>query len=226
MFIRYLSFIALCIIISSCISTEGEVELKGKTLDDSTNEIVPCRKVVVEAILYYNQHETKAFGVGQFLSDSLGCFTFKLKKVKGAYNYNFHFVGDSCYAPKTKNLGIMEIADNSRYISFYLHKLTKLTIQVTKNNKSSAVSTLYLSWKSDGIEGKSIYQYKVSNFGAAPEFDFKWSNNNVNSKIETRVLADKPTIINWEIRNGNKKQEIIDTIVCKNDITNYVNFIY
>jgi len=223
---KYFILIALCFIIKGCISTEGEVVLKGKTLDDSTNEIVPCRKVVVEAILYYNQDETKTFGVGQFLSDSLGCFTFKLKKVKGAYNYNFHFVGDSCYAPTTKNLGIMDIADNSKYLSFYLHKLTKLTIQVTKNNKSLAESTLYLSWKSDGIEGKSIYQYKVSNFGAAPEFDFKWSSSNVSSKIETRVLADKPTIINWEIRNGQKTQEIIDTIICKRDITNYVNFTY
>ncbi len=226
MFKRYLTFLSLCIIACGCISTEGEVELKGRILDDSTNEIVPYKKVVVEAIFGYNQDETKTIGVGQFLSDSLGCFSFKLKKVKGAYNYNFHFVGDSCYAPTAKNLGIMEIADNSKFISFFLHKLAKLTIQVTKSNKSLPESTLYLSWKSDGIEGKSIYPYKVSNFGSAPEFDFKWSHNNVNSKIETRVLADKPTIICWEIRNGNKKQEIFDTVVCKRDITNYINFTY
>lgn len=226
MFIKYLSFFALCIILSSCIGTEGEIELKGKTIDESTNEVIPFRKIVVEAILFYNQDDKKRISIGQFMSDSLGSFSFKLKKVKNAYNYNFHFVGDSCYAPTVKSLGIMEMADNSKFISFYLLKLTKLTIKVTKSSRTLHESILYLSWKSDGVEGKTLYQYKVSNLGVSPEFDFKWSGSNVNSKIETRVLADKPTIINWEIWNGRKKHEIVDTIDCKRDITNFVNFTY
>jgi len=222
---KYFILFALCFIISGCVSTEGEIDIKGKTLDEATKTVTPNRKVIVEAILN-NESENKKINAGQFYSDSLGNFSYTLKKVKGAYFYNFQFVGDSAYASSSKCFGLGEIANNSKFIFFYLNKLSKLTINVTRTRKSLPEATLYLSWKSDGIEGKSIYQYKVSNFGAAPEFDFKWSSNNVNSKIETRVLADKPTIINWEIRNGQKKQEIIDTIVCKRDITNYVKFTY
>ncbi len=222
---RYFILFALCLIITSCISTEGEIDIKGKTLDEATKIITPNRKLIVEAILN-NESENKKISAGQFYSDSLGNFSYTLKKIKGAYFYDFQFVGDSVYASSSKCLGVGEIAKNSKFIFFYLNKLSKLTINVTKTSKSLSGTTLYLSWKSDGIEGKALYPYKVSNFGAAPEFDFSWSSNNVNSKIETRVLADKPTIINWEIWNGKKKQEIIDTIVCKRDITSYVNFTY
>lgn len=220
-----LIIIAFCFIIFGCVNTEGEIKIKGKTLDVVTNEIIPYRKVVVEAILY-NQDESKKIGVGHFISDSLGCFSFKLNKVKDAYYYNFQFVGDSTYASSSKCLGVTEMENNSKFINFYLNKLSKLTIMVSKSSKSMPDATLYLNWKSDGNDGRTLYPSKISNYGSAPEYNFKWSGKNVNSRIETRVFTDKPTIINWEIWNGNKKQEIIDTIICKRGITNFVNFTY
>jgi len=223
---KYLSILIYTIffVLTGCISTEGTVELEGNVYDIQTKVSVPCRKVIIQGFVSSNQ---KLIDAGYFYTDNLGHFAYTLKKIKGAYSYSFHFVGDSAYSASTQELFLIYLNENSKFLSFYLTKLANLTFTIVKTDKeTSSDEILYFSWKSDGVDGKTIYPYQVINYGKPPIFDFKWIGNNINSIIQTKALAGKKVIISCEIVNGKVKKEIVDTIICKLNQDNNFTFKY
>jgi len=223
---KYLS-ILICstfFALTGCISTEGTIKLEGNVFDIQTKVCVPYRKVIIQGFVSSNQ---KLIDAGYFYTDSLGHFAYTLKKIKGAYSYSFHFVGDSAYSASTQELFLTFLDENSKFLSFYLTKLTNLTFKIVKTDEeTSSDEILYFSWKSDGVDGKTIYPYQVINYGKPPIFDFKWIGNNINSIIQTKALAGKKVIISCEIVKGKVKKEIIDTIICELNQDNHFSFKY
>jgi hypothetical protein len=156
-----------------------------------------------------------------------------LIKVKDAYYYNFSLAGDSDYAFITRTLGLMELEQNAEYLIFSLSKLVDVTIKICRKSKTPVCDTLYLSWVSNGVDGRILYPYKIDNYGETNNYfrptsdlELRWIGGNVNSTVKTKVFADKKTKIYWELVRNRKIKEIIDTITCKRDLVNLVNFIY
>jgi hypothetical protein len=156
-----------------------------------------------------------------------------LRKVKDAYYYNFSLVGDSDYAFITKTLGLMELEQNAKYLVFSLSKLVGVTIKIYRKSITPVSDTLSLYWESNGVDGRILYPYKIDNygktdnyFGLTSDLELRWIGGNVNSTVKTRVFADKRTRIHWELTRDRKRKEIIDTMTCKRDLVNFVNFIY
>ena len=225
---KIVTFLSLlpCIILVSCLNTEGTIDIAGKVMDNFSKQGLPNRKVIVDGVMFLDESTIKHVNTGQFYTDSTGCFTYKLIKIKDAYRYHFCFVGDSNYTYYTQELYLNEIETNAKYLSFYLNKLTNLTIKIDRCTKTPYYDTLYVSWKSDGIDGKTIYQPKVVNYGVAPVYDFKWIGGNVKSIIKTKAIADKKVIISFELIRNGRRREIYDTINCQRDVNNYLNIRY
>jgi hypothetical protein len=163
---------------------------------------------------------------GQFLTDSSGCFVYKLKKVRNSYLYNFYFVGDSSYAFSTKLLGMTELKRDGEFLTFNLNKLTDFTITIDRKSKTPVPDTLFVWWESNGIDGKILYPYKIENSGIAPHTGFEWIGGNIESAIKTKAYADKKTVVYWKLYRNGKRKEITDTIFCIRDLANYVNIDY
>jgi len=235
---RNIKFRLICItfsfgmLLTGCLNTEGTLQLRGKVIDEFTKVQIPERHVIVQGLVKNNTQEV-LIDAGQFSTDSSGYFKFKLTKIKDAYYYNFYLVGDSNYASSIKKLGLFELKQNAKYLSFSLSKLVGITIKIYRKSKTPPMDTLYLSWESNGVDGRILYPYKIDNygktgnyFGQTPDLELSWIGGNVNSIIKTRVFADKMTKINWELVRNKKRNEIKDTITCKRDLVNLVNFVY
>jgi hypothetical protein len=208
-----------------CSDPEGIIELRGKVLDIDTKVALPGREIIVHAYIKEGDQYSR-INAGQFLTDSSGCFTYSLKKVRNSFIYNFCLSGDSAYAFTTKKLGMTELNRDGQFLTFYLNRLTDLTISLERQTKTPGQDTLFLSWESNGINGKILYPYTLENYGIAPYRGYIWIGGNIKSAIKTKTFADKNTIVYWKLyRNGTRK-EIIDTIFCIRDLTNYVNFKY
>ena len=208
-----------------CLDTEGTLELKGKVLDENTKVTIPRRKIIIQAFKEVDDNQTPVY-VGQFLTDSAGCFAYRLNKAKNAYLYNFYFVGDSAYASSTNLLGLTELKRDGMFLSFNLSKLADFTITIYRKCKSPFCDTLYVSWKSNGLDGKILYPYKIENNGIAPNIEFRWIGGDIKSAIKTKAFADKRTEICFELFRNGKRKEFVDTIFCKRDVANYANFKY
>jgi len=208
-------------------NTEGTLEIKGKVIDEYTKMQIPRRDIIVQGLVK-NEKELVPIDAGQFSTDSSGCFTYTLRKVKDAYYYNFCLVGDSDYASITRNLGLYELEQNAKYLSFSLSKLVDLTIKIYRESKNPVFDTLSLTWESNGVSCWSLYPYKIDNYGKTKNYFglTTWIGGNVNSTIKTRVFADKRTKLFWDLVRNGKRKEITDTITCKRDITNIVYFSY
>jgi len=170
---------------------------------------------------------------GQFTTDSSGHFSYSLKKVKDAWSYNFSIVGDSDYAFMKRTLGLGELKYNAEYLFFTLDKLVDLTIKIHRKSKTPLCDTLYLSWESNGVDCKFLYPYKIDNYtktdnylGSTSDLKLCWVGGIVNSTVKTRVVCDKLTRIHWDLARNRKRNEITDTITCKRDVVNIVNFVY
>ena len=211
-----------CLLLIGCLQTEGTLDIRGKVLDECTKEGVPNRKVIIKGLVSNNT----LIDAGQFYTDSSGHFTYTLKKTKGAYWYHFLFVGDSAYSVSTQEKSLTELQENSKYLSFVLNKLTDLTIRIDRCSKTPLFDTLYVSWKTNGIDGRTIYPHKVTNYGIFPDIEFRWIGGNVKSVIETKALANKNTIICFELIRKGKKREILDTVLCDRDVNNTFSFKY
>jgi hypothetical protein len=214
-----------CIPVMGCVNTEGTLNIKGKVLDENTKVLIPRRTIIVQALVG-SSDKLLPVNAGQFSTDSSGCFTYTLRKVKDAYFYNFCLVGDSAYAFSTHKLGLFEIKKYAEFLSFYLSKLTDFTITIERKSKTPVRDTLYISWESNKTDGKTLYPEKVENYGIPPDIRYRWIGGNVKSVIRTKVYADKKTIVCFELFRNGKKKEISDTILCIRDISNYVNFKY
>jgi hypothetical protein len=224
---KFLLYIALGIEIfsSGCLKTEGKLELKGKVIDEYTKEEIPGRNIIVEGLVERN-NDLVPVNAGQFSTDSTGYFTFSLRKVKDAYTYNFCLVGDSNYAFRTKELTLFELENNSKFLSFQLSKLVDLTIKIYRKTLSPAYDTLCLSWRSDGVDGKTLYPYKIDNYGLPSDLQLFWIGGNIKSTIRTKAFADKSTVVRWVLFRNGKIKEIMDTITCKRYILNNVYLTY
>ena len=227
----YITFTSGLLLIG-CLNTEGTLEIKGKVIDEYTKMQIPRRDIIVQGLVKSDK-ELVPFDAGQFSTDSSGCFTYTLRKVKDAYYYNFCLVGDSDYSFMTKKLGLLELEQNAKYLFFSLSKLVDLRIKIYGKSKILFCDTLYLSWESNGVDFRILYPYKVDSYGIPDNFigltsysGLVWIGGNTNSTVKTRVFSDKITKIHWELVRNKKRKEITDTITCKRDLTNIVNFTY
>jgi hypothetical protein len=219
-------------VLIGCLNTEGTLKLKGKVLDERTKTGIPWKNIIVQGIGSSN-NKSGPIEAGQFSTDSIGCFTYSLKKIKGVYNYNFCFVGVSTYAVTIHKMELYDLERNAKYLVFSLNKLVDLTIKLKRKSKAPACDTLRLIWASNGVYGGSLYPYKINNYGRTNNSvgltsanDLIWIGGYINSTINTKVFADKKTELTWELYRNGKRKEFIDTITCKRDFANIVYFTY
>ena len=201
------------------------MDLKGKVLDEETKATIPRKKIIIQALIEGDDSRTPVY-VGQILTDNEGCFTYKLNKVKYSYLYNFYFVGDSSYASKTYLLGLTELDRDGMFLSFKLSKLADFTITIFRKCKRPLIDTLYVSWKSNGIDGKTLFPYKIENYNNSQNVEFRWIGGDIKSTIRTKVFASKRTEIFYELFRNGKKKEIVDTIFSQRDVSNCAKFNY
>ena len=226
-----ITFISV-LLFTGCLNTEGTLEIKGKVIDENTKKQIPGRDIIIQGLVSGDKEQVQ-IDAGQFSTDSSGCFTYTLKKVRDAYYYNFCIVGDSDYSFKTKELGLLELKQNARYLCFSLDKLADLRINILRKSKTLFCDTLYLSWESNDVDFRILYPYKIESHGMTDNFigltsysGLVWIGGNTNSTVKTRVFSNKITRFRWELIRNKKRKEINDTITCKRDLTNIVNFTY
>ncbi len=219
-------------LLSGCVKTEGTLKIKGKLTDEYTKVQIPGREIIVQALLESN-NKLVPIDAGQFSTDSSGCFVYSLKKVKNARYYNFCMVGDSDYAAITNRISLFQLEENAKYLFFSLSRLADLTIKIHKTSKTPYRDTLYLSWESDKVDFRTLYTFKIDNygitdnsFGLIRSFGLRWIGGDINSTVKTKVYADKITIIHWELVRNKKRKDITDTIMCKRDLAYIVYFTY
>jgi hypothetical protein len=213
--------------LTGCINTEGTLDIKGKIIDNYTKTAIPCRSIIIQGLLESNEM-LKSVNAGQFSTDSSGSFTYSLRKVKNARYYNFFLVGDSDYASANRKLGLSELNQHAKYLTFSLSKLVDLTIKVYRETRNPVSDTLSLYWESNGAPCWSLYPYKIEDYGKAKNYFGlpTWIGGNVNSTVKTRVFSDKRTKLIWELIRNGIKMENTDTITCRRDRTNIVYFTY
>lgn len=217
--------LATGILLIGCVNTEGIIKIKGKVIDESTRAQIPWRDIFVQGLVVSN-NKLEPINAGQFTTDSTGCFTYSLRKIKDAYYYNFCLAGDSDYASLTQEIALVGLERNAKYLSFSLSRLADFTINIYRKSKRPAYDTLFLSWTSNGIDGRFLYPYKIINYEPMSDFESGWVGGKVKSTIQTRAFADKKTVVRWVLfRNGTMK-EIIDTITCKRYLENNVYLTY
>ena len=149
--IKFLIFMAVALeLLIGCVNTEGTLKIKGKVLDESTKTGIPWKNIIVQGLVNSN-NKLEPIEAGQFSTDSSGCFTYSLRKIKDAYNYNFCFVGDSEYLFTINKMTLFDLERNAKYLFFSLSKLVDLTIKLNRKSKTPVCDTLCLSWESDGV---------------------------------------------------------------------------
>jgi hypothetical protein len=231
--LRYIYItIASGLLLLGCVNTEGTLEIKGKVIDEFTKVQIPGREIIIQGLIKSN-NKFVTINAGQFSTDSLGYFIFSFEKIKDVRYYIFNIVGDSNYAFTKKTLGLFELEQNAKYLSFSLNKLVNLTIIINKTSKIPLRDTLYLSWESNRIDFRMLYPYKIENYGitdnsfvSLPGIGLRWIGGDINSTIKTRVFAEKMTKIHWELVRNKDRKEFIDTITCKRDMAHIINFTY
>ena len=111
-------------------------------------------------------------------------------------------------------------------MKLFLQKLTDFTITIFRISKVPACDTLYVTWKSNELEGSYLYPYEIENFGAKQDIAFRWIGGNVKAKINTKVFAEKNTLIYFELARNRKRREFVDTVFCWRGVANCANFKY
>lgn len=219
-------------VLIGCVNTEGTLKIKGKVLDERTKKGIPWKNIIVQGLVNSN-NKFEPIEAGQFSTDSAGSFTYSLRKIKGAYNYNFCFIGNSDYPVTINKMTLIGLERNAKYLFFSLSKLVDLTIVINRKSKTPVCDTLRLIWESNGVYGLSLYPYKLNNygrtnnsFGLASDRDLMWIGGNVNSTINTKVFAEKKTELSWELYRNGRREEFTDTITCKRDFANIIYFTY
>lgn len=219
-------------LLASCVNTEGTLELKGKVLDEYTNQNIPEREIIVRGLIE-NDNKLMPIDAGQFSTDSNGCFIYSLKKIRNVRYYDFFLVGDSDYSFMTNKIHLTQLTQNAKFLFFSLSKLVGLTIKIQKTNKTLLRDTLYLTLESNKLDLSTLYPYEVENngitnnsFGYIPGLGLRWIGGNISSTVRARVFADKLTKIHWELVRDKKRNGITDTITCRRDIPHVIYFTY
>lgn len=221
----YIVAFAWSLLLMGCTSTVGTIDIAGKVLDEYTKEGTPKRTVIIHGLKYAESGLIPTDEIGRFYTDSSGHFTYTLQKIKDVYRYNFVFVADSTYSYSTHMVSLAELELNSKFLSFYLEKFTDLTIKIERINKTVPLDTLFISWKTNDIDGR-IYPHKVINYGIAHDLEFRWIGGNVKSVIETKTFANKNTVIKMFLFGKGGVKEMSDTIFCDRDMKNSFSFKY
>jgi len=201
------------------------MELRGKVLDEKTNELIPNRKILVHELKNSEDNSNPSY-ISEFTTDSLGQFTYMLKKSKVTYFYNFEVIGDSTYGISNNKLGMTELNRNGKFLSFYLRKLTNLSIKIERKSQTTFQDTLFVSWLTNEIDGELLYPYRITNYGIGCTLPLRWVGGDIKSMVKTKVFADKKTIIYWKLFRKGKSKEFTDTIFCKRDVANSISFKY
>jgi hypothetical protein len=204
-----------------CVNPEGNLELKGKVLDDITHVVVPNRKIIVLALVQ-NDNEFIYRNAGEFSTDSSGRFSYTLKKVKYINFYDFCVVGDSSYVHSNNKLSLIELKRDRKALVFYVSKLVDFTITINRKNKTPNRDTLYVSWRSNNI----LYPFERENNTMRNTNRVLWVDGDLKSIIKTKVFADKKTVVYWKLHRNGKLNEFTDTINCKRDVAYSVSFNY
>jgi len=213
--------LVLGLLLTGCLNSEGTLKIKGKVIDKSTKTPIPGRDIIVQGLVV-KKNRVVSINAGSFSTDSSGRFKYSLKRVKDAQSYKFCLVGDSDYAFIAEKIALIYLERNAKNLSFSLCKLADLTMLIFRKSKIPVCDTLFLSWKSDGVDGGIIYPYKINNNGLTSGGELKWIGGYVKSSVKTRAFADQKTTIRWVLFRNGKRKEIIDTITCKRDFVNQV----
>jgi hypothetical protein len=228
----FLAFaIFMPVLLCKCVNTEGELKIEGRTIDEYSKTVVPRRNIIVQALIK-NSDTSFIADAGQFSTDSLGRFKYTLKKIKDARFYTFFIAGDSNYAFEADMLGLYELQRNARFLSFPLSKLADLSINIYRKSKKPVADTLSLSWISNGIYYWDLYPYRIYNYDKANNLipaaggELRWAGGYVNTVVKTKVFADKKTKLRFDLDRYGNRNEFIDTITCRRDRANFINFIY
>lgn len=222
--IIYTAFV-LGLFVIRCVNIEENLKIKGIVIDKSTKVPIPLRDIILQGLVKSN-NKLVPIDAGQFSTDTSGCFSYSFKKIKDAYSYNFCLVGDSDYSFKTEELSLSYLERNSKRLSFTLSKLADLTILIFRESKTPLCDTLTLSWKTDGVDGSTLFPVKINNVGLSSTSGLKWIGGNVKSTINTKAFADQWTIVRWVLYRNGRKKEFLDTITCKRDLINTVYLKY
>jgi hypothetical protein len=217
--------LAMGVLLAGCINTEGIIKIEGKVIDECTGAQIPGRDIFVQGLVVSND-KLVPVNTGEFTTDSTGSFLYSLRKIKDAYYYNFCLAGDSDYATVTREISLIDLKRNAKYLSFSLSKLADFTINIFRKSKTPLYDTLFLSWQSNGIDGRFLYPYKIINYEPMSGFESGWVGGKVKSTIQTRAFADKKTIVRWVLYRNGKMKEITDTITCKRYLENNVYLTY
>ena len=219
-------------VLIGCINTEGNLKVKGKVIEEGTKVQIPWKNIIVQGMVN-SDNKLEPVEAGQFSTDSSGCFTYLLKRIKGAYEYNFCFLGNPEYPVTINKVSLIDLKRNAKYLSFSVSKLVDLTIKINRKSRTPVCDTLRLCWESNGVFGASLYPYKINNYdrtnnspGLKSDIDLIWIGGNVISTINTKVFAAKKTILSWELYRNGRRKEFTDTITCKRDFANIVYFTY
>lgn len=213
-------------ILSGCIYRASTLKLKGKVVDNNTNVTIPNRTIIVFTAKNEVTDLDSVLVIGKFFTDSLGRFSYMLPKVKNVKLYSFYILGDSSYASSVNVLGLSELNRNDKDLSFKLRKLTDLKIKIIRTTQEPFYDNLYITWESDKDNGKKLFPYKVENNGFMSNNRLQWSGGKINSVIKTKVYANEITIIRFKLFRDWKYMEFVDTIFCKADVNNTVQFKY
>src|SRR5664279_3337470 len=90
---KFFIFIAFASgVLLGCVNTAGTLKIKGKVLDENTKMGIPWKNIIVQGLVNRSD-KLEPIEAGQFSTDSVGCFTYSLRKIKGAYEYNFCLIG-------------------------------------------------------------------------------------------------------------------------------------
>ena len=222
---RQNSFIALVfsLLLSGCNNTVGTIELKGKVVDADTKTAIPNLSIMVEAL---DQSNDKSVYAGDFTTDSTGCFTYTLKKVKNMSFYSFSIVGNPDYDPSDQLLGLTDLHRDGKFLSFKINRIVDFSIKIDRESKTAFRDTLIVSWETNGVDGETLYPFVIENYRINSENGLRWVGGDVKSKIKTKVFADKNTIVHWTLYRNGKRKEITDTVFCMRDAVNSVYLSY
>jgi len=201
------------------------MELKGKVIDENTKVPIPNISVMVQA-LYQSYDSTNYIYVGDFTTDSLGCFAYTLKKVKSTSLYSFCIEGHPAYAESNELLGLSDLDTYGKFLSFEVNRIVDLTLKIDRVSKTPFPDILTVTWETNGVDGQTLYPYKIENYCINSDNGLKWIGGDVKSAIKTKVFADKNTIVHWELIRNGKLKVITDTIFCIRDAVNSVYFKY
>jgi hypothetical protein len=222
--IFFLAFVA-GLLFPGCKNSDRTINIAGKISDKSTGAPIAGRNIIVQGLVERNDSLVPA-EAGSFSTDSSGSFSYPLRKIKSARTYNFCFVGDSDYYFRAERVDLSFIEKNAKQLSFSLEKLADLTILILKQSKTFITDTLFLSWKTEGIDAGTPYLYKINNNGLTSSSKLEWIGGNVKSEVKTKAFADRRTLIRWVLYREGKQKEIVDTIICRRDFENKVYFKY